>query len=99
LAFVERRATATKPGNDVMEAAAESRSAEGRASVLQVSGFIPVCPPLALLPQLVVPAVRAFSIQVLRLRVGGFFRGIGILPMMAVRHGQDARATFLRNAG
>jgi len=23
-----------------------------------------------------------------------FFRGIGILPMMAVRHGQDARATF-----
>jgi len=26
LAFVERRATATKPGNDVMEAAVESRS-------------------------------------------------------------------------
>jgi hypothetical protein len=27
LAFVERRATATKPGNDVMEAAVGSRSA------------------------------------------------------------------------
>ncbi|MEX0678342.1 MAG: hypothetical protein WD063_14770, partial [Pirellulales bacterium] len=33
------------------------------------------------------------------LQVGGLFRGIGILPMVAVRHGQDAGATFLRNAG